>query len=425
MRKIIVIILSFCLLTLNVKAEELSTLLLHDGNHTQFMGSSSFKKAYDTAVEGDTIIFSPGNFTEGPGDVLPKIKKNNLHLIGSGAFDSALRTNLYTLEIEAEGVTVENVVSTLTVYGSHSRLIGCYLNVLSYTSNILYNGGKVPEDNVVSQCVIEKMMSVQNYDVQDLILKNCTIKEFFNSFLTNKNGKNMYLTNCVIYSAAWLPSANYTNNIIYAGGNPEFRTPSVFTNNLFYAETEPTLNFGGCTHTDDMVSTFQKVFGGEENYPATPINVPNGNDGKPVGIYGGEGFQKESPVPAAKSYNVSTVTSFLGNVSMAIKTTGNIDIPLPSAITHHPSSIKLCISVVPMWPVAYDRSNKIAVSVDGGKAVICENVFKEWGPEWKLQVLENRKEFVVTLPLDKNRNNHVLTLSIVDPGQIIQKITYE
>ena len=107
------------------------------------------------------------------------------------------------------------------------------------------------------------------------------------------------------------------------------------------------------------------------------------------------------------------------------KTTGNIDIPLPSAITHHPSSIKLCISVVPMWPVAYDRSNKIAVSVDGGKAVICENVFKEWGPEWKLQVLENRKEFVVTLPLDKNRNNHVLTLSIVDPGQIIQKITYE
>ena len=107
------------------------------------------------------------------------------------------------------------------------------------------------------------------------------------------------------------------------------------------------------------------------------------------------------------------------------KTTGNIDIPLPSAITHHPSSIKLCISVVPMWPVAYDRSNKIAVSVDGGKAVICENVFKEWGLEWKLQVLENRKEFVVTLPLDANRNNHVLTLSIVDPGQIIQKITYE
>ena len=106
-------------------------------------------------------------------------------------------------------------------------------------------------------------------------------------------------------------------------------------------------------------------------------------------------------------------------------TTGSIDIPLNSSLITSPSSLQICLSVVPMWPVAYNRSNKIAVSVDGGKAVVCENIFKEWSPEWKLQVLENRKEFVVTLPLDTKRSNHVLTLSIVDPGQIIQKITYE
>ena len=106
--------------------------------------------------------------------------------------------------------------------------------------------------------------------------------------------------------------------------------------------------------------------------------------------------------------------------------TGDIDIPLPSPVTLHPSpTIKLCISVVPMWPVTSNRSNRFKVSVDGGEAVVCENVFKEWGPEWKLQVLENRKEFVVTLPLDKNRQNHTITLSIIDPGQIIQKISYE
>ena len=78
-----------------------------------------------------------------------------------------------------------------------------------------------------------------------------------------------------------------------------------------------------------------------------------------------------------------------------------------------------------MWPVAYDRSNRFSVSADNGKAEVCENVFKEWGPEWKLQVLENRKEFVVTLPLDKARRDHFITLSIVDPGQIIQKISYQ
>jgi hypothetical protein len=106
-------------------------------------------------------------------------------------------------------------------------------------------------------------------------------------------------------------------------------------------------------------------------------------------------------------------------------TLGSIDIPLNSSLITSHSSLQICLSVVPMWPVAYDRSNKIAVSVDGGKAVVCENIFKEWSPEWKLQVLENRKEFVVTLPLDTKRSNHVLTLSIVDPGQIVQKITYE
>ena len=50
---------------------------------------------------------------------------------------------------------------------------------------------------------------------------------------------------------------------------------------------------------------------------------------------------------------------------------------------------------------------------------------KERDGEWKIQVLENRKEFTLTLPLDKTRHNHTITLSIIDPGQIIQKITYQ
>ena len=107
-----------------------------------------------------------------------------------------------------------------------------------------------------------------------------------------------------------------------------------------------------------------------------------------------------------------------------LQITGSIDIPIP-VLPKNADSVSLCISVVPMWPVATDRSNRFSVSVDGGKAEVCENLFKEWGREWKIQVLENRKEFVLTLPLDTTRNDHVMTLSIVDPGQIIQKITYQ
>ncbi|MBP3219454.1 MAG: glycosyl hydrolase 115 family protein [Prevotella sp.] len=108
------------------------------------------------------------------------------------------------------------------------------------------------------------------------------------------------------------------------------------------------------------------------------------------------------------------------------KAAGNLDITIPEeTLAASADSISLCISVVPMWPVATDRSNRFSVSVDGGKTVVCENVFKEWGREWKIQVLENRKEFVVTLPLDRSRRAHTLTLSIVDPGQMVQKITYQ
>ena len=87
-------------------------------------------------------------------------------------------------------------------------------------------------------------------------------------------------------------------------------------------------------------------------------------------------------------------------------------------------SVTFCLSVVPVWPVDTDRSNRIGISVDGCAPVICENRFTEYGESWKSQVLENRKEFVVTLPLDTLKQMHTLTLHVVDPGQLVQKITY-
>jgi hypothetical protein len=78
-----------------------------------------------------------------------------------------------------------------------------------------------------------------------------------------------------------------------------------------------------------------------------------------------------------------------------------------------------------MWPVSTERSNRFSVSIDDGKAAICENIFKEWGREWKIQVLENRKDFVLRLPVDKSRKRHTMKLSIIDPGQIVQRISYQ
>lgn len=107
-------------------------------------------------------------------------------------------------------------------------------------------------------------------------------------------------------------------------------------------------------------------------------------------------------------------------------TKGSIDIQIPAGyLKDGQKTVSVCVSAVPFWPVAYDRSNCFGVSVDGSEPVICENKFQEWGREWKIQVLENRKDFVVELPVDSSRKEHVITLSIIDPGQIIQKISIQ
>lgn len=106
-----------------------------------------------------------------------------------------------------------------------------------------------------------------------------------------------------------------------------------------------------------------------------------------------------------------------------------IDIPL--GVAHKANdgaaadSVTLCISTVPFWPVTLDRSNRIGVSVDGGKPVVCENKFEEWSLPWKIQVLGNRKDYLITLPIDAAKKAHVLSLIIGDPGQIVQRISYE
>ncbi len=88
-------------------------------------------------------------------------------------------------------------------------------------------------------------------------------------------------------------------------------------------------------------------------------------------------------------------------------------------------SIRICVSSLPFWPVSLDRSNRFGVSLDGGTPVVLENRFEEWSYPWKLQVLENRKDFVITFPIDRTKKRHTLSLIVGDPGQIVQRITCE
>ena len=57
--------------------------------------------------------------------------------------------------------------------------------------------------------------------------------------------------------------------------------------------------------------------------------------------------------------------------------------------------------------------------------MVCENKFTEWSDPWKRQVLENRKDFMLKLPLDRSRGRHTLSLVIGDPGQLIQHVSVD
>jgi len=100
----------------------------------------------------------------------------------------------------------------------------------------------------------------------------------------------------------------------------------------------------------------------------------------------------------------------------------HIDLTFECAVS---DSVTLCISCVPFWPVSRERSNRLGVSVDGCQPVVLENRIEEWSWPWKLQVLENKKDFVVTLPIDGSKRKHRLSLIIGDPGQMVQRISFQ
>ena len=97
-----------------------------------------------------------------------------------------------------------------------------------------------------------------------------------------------------------------------------------------------------------------------------------------------------------------------------------LDIPIESDL----GEIGFTISCIPFWPSSGNAVERFAVSFDGGEPITCVHDCEEWSHPWKLQVLENRRDFTVTFPNPTHKRQHTLTILLKEPGQIIQQITY-
>ena len=84
-------------------------------------------------------------------------------------------------------------------------------------------------------------------------------------------------------------------------------------------------------------------------------------------------------------------------------------------------SIDVFFYVVPFWPLYKGKSNRIAISIDGGEPQIFENDFVEYGRSWKDQVMRNGISGRMHFPINRRLSSHVVTFKALDPGQMLQK----
>lgn len=85
-------------------------------------------------------------------------------------------------------------------------------------------------------------------------------------------------------------------------------------------------------------------------------------------------------------------------------------------------SIGVFFYAVPFWPIYKGKSNRIAVSIDGGEPQVFENKFAEYSRSWKDQVMRNGIGCRLHFAIDKQVAQHTVTFKALDPGQMLQKV---
>jgi len=78
--------------------------------------------------------------------------------------------------------------------------------------------------------------------------------------------------------------------------------------------------------------------------------------------------------------------------------------------------------MVPFWPLYAGKSNRVAVSIDGGVEQVFENQFKEYSRTWKDQVMRNGVSCRMHFAVDKSKHRHTVTFRALDEGQMLQQL---
>lgn len=321
MKKFVFIFITLMAMSQSVCAQGMTATLQSGDNLSVFYGIDAFKDAYEAAKDDDQITLSAGTFNVPDGNITKSVK-----ITGIGAYEESMNTVIASLNVSGTNVRIEGILFTNTLYVSGSTnliVTRCWVEKLNASSNYT--------NALFDQCVHKEIKGMP-YAI-GFTFKNCTINDFSDMNTTSNIGR---ILNCVIYYyCSWydihkMPYAIYKNCLLGAesfGSSTatiSCTAPSEFYYNVgFYIkENTQTAKFNTTSaslSSNNSGGTYGDLFNGEMLFPAKPQNTPAGEDGTPVGPYGGTGFSQYPAIPRVISKNIDTHTNDEGKINVKIQ----------------------------------------------------------------------------------------------------------
>lgn len=313
-----------------VDAQSQFAVLDHEGNLTAYYGSSAFVTAYNTAVDGDIITLSPGNFDLTSNLTISK----GITIRGAGAYyDSVAHTdptriggsyvylsaNDSTHNLKIEGVHFSS--STYTRSLNYSRFNKCYFCRLQHDNYTMQNSFFI-------NCYFEYLTVSSSWSNNQFI--NCIVRNQFSCTVTSP-GNNTF-ANCYLYMTSndlsYLSNLNIYNSIIYNYYNTSNyqrsfsavgSTQSIYNSIGIWSNNDDFYYYGSrnffTSNTDSHhLYNFTDAAGLFKSIPYYELtdslaNIYLGNDGTQIGPAGGN-----------FPYNMSVHHPRLGNIVPALQT---------------------------------------------------------------------------------------------------------
>ena len=324
------------LLALAINAQGVITRIGSDGTHFYYDGVADLQTVFDQATTlspdvTDTIIFSGGTFLL----TTDLLITSPVIMIGSGlrsdssdAYNGRTEflgnggTRSVTLGPDADGTEMHGLSFSMSPGAvrlgdsfANSTIDNVKFYRCSFIDLSLGTGGITSQatNTLIQQCVVSFRLDV--HGSTNVLVQNSFLGDIY---LANPSS-NTSIRNCILldWASAGNELVHYTNNIFLTNSNSVLNVTEngIYTHNLFVGGAGILFNVSfNSGIVEDNTNPIQPLSGTDGAFPNAPapsdytLYQPNrnytvnsaaalGNDGTPVGIYGGDAPWKDGSLP--------------------------------------------------------------------------------------------------------------------------------